>query len=84
MIKVEDLRKQVGAVFQNVETYALSVAENILLRSPQTEEDEKIIEEALKRARLENATQTIEYLETKKEYSNRKLYQNPPLHNEEV
>ena len=58
-LKVEDLRKQVGAVFQNVETYALSVAENILLRSPETEEDEKIIEEALKFSGLDEFVKTL-------------------------
>ena len=42
----------------------------------------EIIEEALKRARKENATETIEYLELKKEYINKKLYQNPSLSNE--
>ena len=39
----------------------------------------EIVEEALKRAKKENATETIAYLEQKKEYINRKLYQKPPL-----
>jgi len=42
------LRKIVGAVFQNVETYALTIGENILLRKPENEEDYKLIDEALK------------------------------------
>lgn len=43
----------------------------------------EIIEEALKRARKENASDTISYLEQKREYINRKLYQKPPLANEQ-
>ena len=47
-INVKDLRKKVGAVFQNVETYAVSIAENILLRKVQSEDDVKLVNEALK------------------------------------
>ncbi len=43
----------------------------------------EIVEEALKRARKENAAETIEYLEQKREYINRKLYQQPPLSKEQ-
>ena len=39
----------------------------------------EIVEEALALAYEENATKTIAYLEKKKEYINRKLYQKPPL-----
>lgn len=39
----------------------------------------EIIEEALKLARKEKSTETIAYLETKKTYIERKLYQKPPL-----
>ncbi|MBO6137662.1 MAG: hypothetical protein J6O71_03525 [Lachnospiraceae bacterium] len=39
----------------------------------------EIVEEALALAHEENATKTIAYLEKKKEYINRKLYQKPPL-----
>ncbi len=39
----------------------------------------EIVEEALVLAHEENATKTIAYLEKKKEYINRKLYQKPPL-----
>ncbi len=42
----------------------------------------EIIEEALIRAKMENAKETIAYLEKKKEYVNRKLYQKPPLTHE--
>ncbi|MFA5542389.1 MAG: ABC transporter ATP-binding protein [Bacilli bacterium] len=41
------LRKQVGAVFQNVEVYAATIAENIIFRKPSSEEDFKIIDQAL-------------------------------------
>lgn len=47
-LNVKDLRKQVGAVFQNVETYAVSIAENILLRTPKTKADYDLINDALK------------------------------------
>ena len=47
-INVDSLRKEVGAVFQNVEVYAVSIAENILLRTPLTEEDFLLVDEALK------------------------------------
>ena len=45
---VSKLRKVVGAVFQNVETYALTIGENVLLRKPETKEDYELIDEALK------------------------------------
>ena len=44
----EKLRKIVGAVFQNVELYAVSIGENVLLRKPETEEDYRLIEKSLK------------------------------------
>ena len=47
-ISVRDLRKKVGAVFQNVETYAVSIAENILLRKVEGQEDIDLVNEALK------------------------------------
>ena len=42
----------------------------------------EIVEEALKRARKENASETTAYLEQKKEYIQRKLYQKPPILND--
>lgn len=47
-INTESLRKYVGAVFQNVEVYAASIAENIIFRVPKTAEDFQLIEDALK------------------------------------
>lgn len=47
-ISVFSLRKAVGAVFQNIEMYSLTIAENILLHSLKTEEDINIVNEALK------------------------------------
>lgn len=41
------LRKKVGAVFQNNEDYSVSVAENVLLRKMETEEDEELVSSAL-------------------------------------
>ncbi len=40
----------------------------------------EIIEEALKYAKKEGAKETIEYLEQKMHYVERKLYQKPPLY----
>ncbi len=39
----------------------------------------EIVEDALKLAEKEHATETIEYLKTKKKRIERKLYQDPPL-----
>lgn len=47
-LNVHSLRKQVGAVFQNVEVYAVTIAENILFRTPKTESDINLVIEALK------------------------------------
>ncbi len=41
------LRKQVGAVFQNVEVYAVSIAENVIFRKPETDEDIDLVHRAL-------------------------------------
>ena len=42
------LRKHIGAVFQNNEDYSVTIAENILLRKLNSEEDEKIVHQALR------------------------------------
>ena len=42
------IRNVVGAVFQNVETYACTIAENVLLRKIKTQEDIDLVNEALK------------------------------------
>ena len=47
-LNVKSLRKKVGAVFQNVETYAVTIAENVLLRQVENDEDKKLVDEALK------------------------------------
>ena len=59
-LDLKSLRSKVGAVFQNVETYAVSIAENILLRKPETEEDYKIIDEALKFSGLVEYVNSLE------------------------
>lgn len=58
-INVDSLRKEVGAVFQNVEIYAVSVAENILLRTPITEDDFRLVDEALKFSGLDEFINTL-------------------------
>lgn len=45
--KVSTIRNVIGAVFQNVEVYALTIAENILLHDLQNDEDKKLVDEAL-------------------------------------
>ena len=59
-LDLKSLRSKVGAVFQNVETYAVSIAENILLRKPEIEEDYKIIDEALKFSGLVEYVNSLE------------------------
>lgn len=44
----KELRKKVGAVFQNVEVYAASIAENVLLRKLTSQEDYDLVDEALR------------------------------------
>lgn len=58
-INVDSLRKEVGAVFQNVEIYAVSVAENILLRTSITEDDFRLVDEALKFSGLDEFINTL-------------------------
>lgn len=58
-INVDSLRKEVGAVFQNVEIYAVSVAENILLRTPISKEDFDLVDEALKFSGLDSYVNTL-------------------------
>lgn len=44
----KEIRKRIGAVFQNPEVYSVSIAENILLRKVETKEDIELVVEALK------------------------------------
>ncbi len=45
---IDSLRKRLATVFQDYKVFALSVAENILCREPETEEDYEIVFNALK------------------------------------
>ena len=47
-VTAANLRNYVGAVFQNVEVYAASIAENIIFRKPENEDDIKLVEDALR------------------------------------
>ena len=47
-IDPKSLRKMVGAVFQNSEIYSVTIAENVLLRKVETEEDVNLVINALK------------------------------------
>lgn len=51
-ISVFSLRKIVGAVFQNIEIYSLTIAENILLHKINNDADIKLVNESLKFADL--------------------------------
>lgn len=53
------LRKKVGAVFQNPEVYSVTIGENVLLRKLETEEDRKIVIEALKFADIYDYIMTL-------------------------
>lgn len=53
-LNAASIRKQVGAVFQNVEVYAASVAENIIFKSPKTDDELLMINESLKFSGLDN------------------------------
>lgn len=47
-LNTKSLRKKVGAVFQNIEVYAVTIAENVLLREVKSEDDIKLVNDALK------------------------------------
>lgn len=47
-LNTKSLRKKVGAVFQNIEVYAVTIAENVLLREVKNEDDIKLVNDALK------------------------------------
>ena len=47
-LKSKDIRKKIGAVFQNPEVYSLSIAENVLLKRIETEEERNLVIESLK------------------------------------
>ncbi len=59
-LEVRSMRKVVGAVFQNIETYALTIAENILLREVKTEEDIDLVNTALKFSGLYDFVYSLE------------------------
>ena len=58
-LNAKSLRNKVGAVFQNIEVYAVSVAENILLREVKTQEDIDLVNEALKFSGLYDYVYTL-------------------------
>lgn len=47
---LDSLRKKFGSVFQDYKVFALSVAENILCREPETREDYEAVYDALKKS----------------------------------
>lgn len=55
----KSIRDHIGVAFQNFEVYALTVGENVLLRKVETEEDQKLIEEALKFSGLDEVVKNL-------------------------
>jgi len=55
-----DIRNQFVTVFQEYQIYALSIAENILLRKCETTEDEQIVWDALKKVGLYEKVKLLE------------------------
>jgi len=58
-INVKSLRTKVGAVFQNPEVYSVSIAENVLLKKVETEEEMNLVVEALKFADIYDYIMTL-------------------------
>ena len=57
---VRDIRNQFVTVFQDYQIYALSIAENVLLRKCETEEDEKIVIKALQKVGVYEKVKSLE------------------------
>ena len=57
---VNELRNQFVTVFQDYQIYALSIAENVLLRKCETKEDEEIVINALKKVGVYDIVQNLE------------------------
>ena len=55
----DEYRQLFGVVFQDFQGYAATIAENVLLRSPITEEDETQVANALKTTNLYNKVKTL-------------------------
>lgn len=50
--EVSSIREKIGVVFQNYHCYAMSIAENVLMKQVDNEEDQKRVVEALKKSDL--------------------------------
>lgn len=59
-IKPNSIRSKVGAAFQESELYAFSIAENILMKKIETEDDEKLIHESLRFVGLDEKVKSFE------------------------
>ncbi|QVK16786.1 ABC transporter ATP-binding protein [Mycoplasmatota bacterium] len=70
-INPKSIREKIGAVFQNFQIYAVSIAENILLRPVESEEDERLVHEALEFSGLKRHVDLLPngiYTEVTKEF----------------
>lgn len=57
--EVSSIRDKVGVVSQNYHYYAMTIAENVLMRKPEGEEDRNLVIEALKKSDLYEYVKTL-------------------------
>ena len=55
----KSIRRKIGAVFQNPEVYSLTIAENVLLKRIETEEERELVIDALKFADIYDYIMTL-------------------------
>lgn len=56
---VHSFRKKIGVVFQDFETYATTIADNVLLRTTKTEKDKEVVIQALQYSGLYEKVKTL-------------------------
>jgi len=57
---VTSVQRKIGIIFQDFQSYAISIAENILLRSVESENDERIVNESLRKVGLLEKVHSLE------------------------
>lgn len=58
-----ELRSKFGVVFQDFQIYAFTIAENVLMRKPESAEDRELVKKALEFSGLWEMVSTLEYQE---------------------
>lgn len=56
----QDYHNHIGTVFQDFQIFSLSLAENVLMREPQTDEERELIKESLIKAQFGDVLDTLE------------------------